>query len=561
MSEPVPPIAASEPRSSLRIFVGVILLALAYLLPGLVGHDPWKQDEAYSFGIIYNMYRTGDFVVPTLAADPFMEKPPAYYISATGMVHLLHRWLPLHDAARLTTAMYLCLALVFTGLLTRATWGRGYGVLGVLLLLSTLGLLQNAHFMITDTALAAGVAIGLYGLVRARESIAWGGLWLGTGAGLAFLSKGLLGPGVLGLTGLTLPAVFGPWRSLVYLKALLVAMAVSLPWLLIWPTALYLRDPSLFTLWFWDNNFGRYIGTAGLGSPARDLFWLRTFPWVTFPVLPVALWTLWRRRADASASDGVRVMLVASIIGWAVLFASNTARDLYALPLLAPLAVIGAGAIRRLPAWVVAGGYWGSAILFGLLAGLLWFLWLHGLAVGHAPELGLIGKHLPPDFQPAWRWGAFLGALVLQIGWTWVLVHFRPPQPAALVIWPAGLTLVWGLVATIHLPWLDQAKSYRTVFTELKHALPAHYRCVADLKDMRLRESERGMLHYFAGVTTEHIKRPQDTDCDLIVVETPVRVHGTEVDLGRNWRRIWEGRRRDDRRDLFILFQRIRTAG
>jgi hypothetical protein len=69
------------------------------------------------------------------------------------------------------------------------------------------------------------------------------------------------------------------------------------------------------------------------------------------------------------------------------------------------------------------------------------------------------------------------------------------------------------------------------------------------------------MLHYFAGVTTEHIKRPQDTDCDLIVVETPVRVHGTEVDLGRNWRRIWEGRRRDDRRDLFILFQRIRTAG
>ena len=80
---------------------GVVLLSAVFILSGLLGHDPWKQDEPYSFGIIYNMYLTGDLVVPTLAADPFMEKPPAYYITALGFVHLLDDWLPLHDAARL----------------------------------------------------------------------------------------------------------------------------------------------------------------------------------------------------------------------------------------------------------------------------------------------------------------------------------------------------------------------------------------------------------------------------------------------------------------------------
>ena len=90
-----------QPESRAALF-GLLSLLTAYVFLGLIGHDPWKQDEAYSFGIIYNMYLSGDLVVPTLAGDPFMEKPPAYYITATGMVHLLSPWLELHDAARLT---------------------------------------------------------------------------------------------------------------------------------------------------------------------------------------------------------------------------------------------------------------------------------------------------------------------------------------------------------------------------------------------------------------------------------------------------------------------------
>ena len=539
----------------------LILLALAYLLPGLIGHDPWKQDEAYSFGIIYNMVRTGDLVVPTLAADPFMEKPPIYYITATGMVHLLSGWLPMHDAARLTTAIYLAIAFLFTGLLARATWGDGYGAPAVLVLMSTLGLIQNGHYIITDMALTTGMAMAFYGLMRARESTAWGGLWLGTGAGLAFMSKGLLGPGLLGVSALLLPLLFARWRTRGYLWTLLVAFAWALPWLAIWPTALYLRDHELFMRWFWDNNFGRYLGVSDLGAPAKDLFWLRTLPWVTFPALPIAIWTLWRRGRDALATDGVRVALVGSVVGWGVLFASHTARDLYALPLLAPLAAIAAGAVRSLPPWAVRGVYWSSTLLFGLLAFALWLLWFYGLMFGHAPPWSALGRQLPLDFAPDWRWGAFLAAMALQIGWAWIIGAYRPPAPAALLAWPAGLILVWGIVATIHLPWMDQAMSYRGVFTALKQALPSGHGCIADPAVMRLRECERGMLHYVAGITTEHVERVEDTSCDLILVEAGADTRGTAVDLGRGWRRIWEGVRPADRRDRFIVFQREGSGG
>ena len=542
------------------VSLGLMLVAAAYLVPGLVGHDPWKQDEAYSFGIIYNMYLTGDLVVPTLAADPFMEKPPAYYITAVGLLHLLDGWLPLHDAARLATAIYLAIAFLFTGLLARATWAEGFAAPALILLMSSLGLVQHGHYMITDTALTAGMAMAFYGLVRSRSGSLWGGVWLGTGAGLAFMSKGLLGPGIIAVSALLLPAMFASWRGPCLFKALLVASVAASPWVFVWPMALYFRDYELFMLWFWDNNFGRYFGTVGLGPPTQDLFWLRTFPWVTFPLFPLAIWTLWRLRQGVFANEGVRVALAVSLVGWGVLFASQTGRDLYAMPLLAPLAVIAAGAIHLLPRWVVMGCYWISALLFGALAVVLWWLWLHGLIVGAPPQLAILGRYLSLDFAPTWQWTAVLSALLLQLGWVWVLLRFRPPSPSALLAWPAGLMLIWGLAATLHLPWIDHAKSYRSVFVELAQALPPDVNCVADLDDMRLRESERGMLHYVAGLSTEHIQHPEDTRCDIILVEARIRHHGTDVDLGSGWERIWQGSRPADSRDLFILFKRTANS-
>jgi hypothetical protein len=95
-----------EPVVPQAALLALVFLVAAYVVPDLIGHDPWKQDEAYSFGIIYNLVRTGDWVVPRLAADPFMEKPPAYYITAAGFARLFSPPLQMHDAARLATGLY-----------------------------------------------------------------------------------------------------------------------------------------------------------------------------------------------------------------------------------------------------------------------------------------------------------------------------------------------------------------------------------------------------------------------------------------------------------------------
>src|SRR5512137_1587692 len=89
------------------------LLFLAWMLPGLIGRDPWKADEAYSFGLVLNMLETGDLVVPTLGSDPFLEKPPVFYITATGFAKIFSPPLALHEAARVACIFYMILTLIF----------------------------------------------------------------------------------------------------------------------------------------------------------------------------------------------------------------------------------------------------------------------------------------------------------------------------------------------------------------------------------------------------------------------------------------------------------------
>src|SRR5262249_49345703 len=107
---PSSPLCSCMNRSSTIVTLSLIAL---FLFAGLIGHAPWKQDETYSFGIIYHFYTTHTWLVPTNAGQPFMEKPPLYYWSAVLMCHLLGSVLPLHDAARLTNLFYMALACVF----------------------------------------------------------------------------------------------------------------------------------------------------------------------------------------------------------------------------------------------------------------------------------------------------------------------------------------------------------------------------------------------------------------------------------------------------------------
>ncbi|KAF1030243.1 MAG: Undecaprenyl phosphate-alpha-4-amino-4-deoxy-L-arabinose arabinosyl transferase [Burkholderia plantarii] len=556
--------------SGWRAVLLVTALALAYLLPGIIGHDPWKQDETYTFGIIQQMLDTGDLVVPSNAGQPFMEKPPLYDWTAATLAWLFGRYLSLHDAARLASVLFAALAFGFTARAARVASGAArwldLRVLGpVALCAGSLIVVKHVHDMITDVALMAGAAMAFASLLelvigqtgtRAASRLAAPGL--GAGIGIALMAKGVFVPLVFGATLTGVLLLYPACRSRAFLRRLGVAALVLAPFALIWPLALLHRSETLFLAWFWDNNVGRFFGFSvpELGAENdKPLFIWRALMTLGFPVGPLVVLALVAGAWRAWRTPQMALPLLFGGIGMTVLHVSATSRQLYILPFIAPLSLIAAEAIVRLPIRVAIVWDYVSRLLFGTLAALTWFVWsvIATPGASRAP-IQWLGRWLPLDWTLPLNPALVVAALVLTIGWLWLLPSLRAAGVwRGPLSWAAGVLLGWGLIFTLLLPWLDVAKSYRSVFADLDHRIEQHWNAGDCMASVGLGESEAPMLYYFTGILHQPVARANDTRCTWLIVQGP---RALEPKLDDIWQPVWSGARPADNDEMLRAYVR-----
>lgn len=358
---------------------------------------------------------------------------------------------------------------------------------------------------------------------------------------------------MIGLTAVLLPAVAPSWRRRDYALCLLIAGIVALPWLLIWPLALYRRSPALFMDWFWINNFGRFWGFVQLGAEKTEpWYYLHTIPWQTWPALPLAMLSLWRTRRTGLQHRAVQLGVLAIAVILLVLNAAAVARDIYALSILIPLAVLAARAVDELPRRVDTFFTSLSLLLFGTLAVSIWAIWLIMIERGAPPSISWLAKYLPLEYHARFSAPAFALALVFTVAFVLAVIALRAARFRAVAIGAVGVTLIWAQLNSLWLPWIDYAKSYRSMAVSLRAALPAHYDCIAS---EGLGESQRGMLDYFEGIDTQRLETQARADCHWLLIET----NGVAPDSapGSNWREVWQGTRPGDNKERHRLYQKI----
>jgi 4-amino-4-deoxy-L-arabinose transferase-like glycosyltransferase len=527
-------------KGALALLIGVWLAA------GLFGRDPWKPDEPYTFGLVQHIVESGDWVVPTLAGEPFMEKPPLFFISAAFFTELFGSVLPLHDAARLACAFYAGLTLLFVGLAARALYGREAALAAVLVLMGSVGYFHTAHLLVTDNALVAGIAIALYGLAVHRERPLVGGLALGTGTGIAFLSKGLIGPGFIGLTAAAL--LLAPaWRTREYLRCLVIAALAFAPWGVIWPAALYARSPDLFREWLVVNNFGRYTGSANLGPELDHWMYVKLLPWFALPALPLAACSAWR--AWTKRDGRILMPMVATGVMFAVLSSAFNQRYIYAMPMFVPLAIAAGASAAELPRLLARALRWLGLGLGAIAALCLWGAWLALLAHWPAPLADTL-LAFRPGFRPALELPLALVALAVTIGGACLVVAGWRARLALSLGWAVSTTLAWTLFFTLWLAYQDYGNSYRALFADMKARLPEGSACIAN-RD--LGEPQRAMLEYYGGIVTVSESSPEADLCDVLLVQQQgyrARLPAHDPD----WLPLWSGARPGDVNERFWLF-------
>src|SRR5438552_7825020 len=184
---------------------GLVLLCTAWIALGLFGHDPWKADDATSFGIAFDMLKSGDWIIPQLAGSALPERAPLFYALAAAAASAFQAVLPLHDAARIAIALCLGLTLWLLALTGRELYGPGFRWLPVLIFIGCIGLWDRSHQLSPDLGLLPAFALALYALALAPRRAISGGALLGGAMGLAFLFKGSAASALIALTAVLLP--------------------------------------------------------------------------------------------------------------------------------------------------------------------------------------------------------------------------------------------------------------------------------------------------------------------------------------------------------------------
>jgi len=592
--------------------VFVVALLIGYFTAGVFGRFPWKADEPYAFGILWEMVVDHTWLVPSVVHQPFVEKPPLVFWLGAAFVKLLPAF-PAFESSRvailllvLVTASSLaaCAHTLHHEVVTwlRAVAGNGqatpsasaaapldaalYALLAPLLMAGTIGFAEHVHKLTVDLGQLAGSVLALCGVAQAGRAGALkdesersvrkatiAGMLEGTGAGIAFMSKGLFVPCALAVTALgclCIPA----YRNRSATIALIVAAVAALPWLVIWPAWLHHASSTLFREWLFVNNVGRFVGYTTLGGNNVSMgsrvvsMVIMGFPsivlaaWVALRVVDSRCARSWQFLRDAPGHAAVAIYLGVSL---AVLGASASMRDVYLLPALPAMVLLGLPivALPRRPARTLAAVL--VDIGFLLVAAIVMLVWLGLVVRGNVPDLpgmrSTMARYLPLPFKLSVHVAAaVLGVAALVV---WREVVRGATFAGAFVAWCAGIATTWVITSVLLLPWIDAARSYDATFLEVKRRVSAEPGCVATLN---LGESELALLEYVTRATITRsflghsgvgdISKPNRAAeaCPWLLVLSNGSSGPIAPDT-RYWSLVWSGARPADRNENFGLYR------
>lgn len=529
----------------------VILLAL-FVLAGLIGHDPWKNDDAIAIGVASDMLQRGHWLLPHLADQPFPDAPLYYWTAA--LTGALFSWLlPLHDAIRLASGLWVALTLFLLYRAGREWHGdepapHEFAIASVLAMAGCLGFLVHAHEAQPMLVALAGHAAAYWALALLPRKPWRAAVIFGLALGLGFLGNGFAPMAAL------LPLALLAWwhatdrklASQALVGGLLLGLAIAAPW----PIILATLQPGHFARWL-------HAELAQIGKPANMLQtawgYLALLPWFAWPALPLALWTL-RSKRRVLNEPCYRLPLLATAAVWLTLSVTFEARSSSALLLLPPLALLAAPGVATLRRGAANAFDWFAVMSFSFFCLLVWIGW-SAMAAGWPGRLAERVTKLAPGFVGEFRPLPFAAAVVVTIAWGWMLTTGQRQRSPwrGLVHWLGGLTALWLLLMSLWLPWIEYGKSYRSVGLAIKAALPARHGCVIG---RNLSDANRALIDYFAGIPVKAEKASGSVRCEWMLALRDAS-QGRNLELP-GWVVAAEMRRPSERSERFILYRRKR---
>ena len=563
MNLPNPAIVAQSavrrlPRTAL------LLLCVAYVLAGFWDRSPWKSQDLEALGYMLQLAQpaigeTANWFRPSLLGqhDPqlallpywmgagFLQWAPAGWedlfsrLPFMGMLGLTlaATWYAVYALARHPAAQPVAFA--FGGEAKPSDYARALADGGLLALLACLGLARLAHEAtpaLSQLCFASLIFVGLSTLPRWRLR-----------SGLA------IGLGMLGLTLSGAPSValwLGVGGSLIRAVAPIDPVQGRLRMLDLGLLALLcllcIATSDTLDLWRWRVVPHSMVDVHILA---------KLMLWFTWPAWPLALWSLWRWRAQLSQvwrypHLALPLWFVAVTVGATWFTGLSDRALLLALPGIAALAAFALPTMRRSLSALID---WFTLLFFSFCALTIWVIWL-AMQTGFPAKPAANVAKLAPGFLPEFSALAFGLALLATLAWAW-LVKWRIGRHRAalwksMVLPAAGAVLCWLLLMSLWLPLLNYARSYGPTVQKVQ-AVTGSATC---LQYAGISQAQGAALLFHAKVRLQAATQPNSECPWLVMDEKNLSLLANRLDaLG--WTPEATVERLGDRSDRLLIFR------
>lgn len=275
--------------------------------------------------------------------------------------------------------------------------------------------------------------------------------------------------------------------------------------------------------------------------------------WFTWPVWPLAIWTLWRWRRQLTARHVALPFwfaLVPLAATWTTDYSDRSL--LLALPAFATLAAFALPTFRRSASALID---WFNVLFFSGLAVLGWIYWI-AMQTGVPPKPAASVARLVPGFVPEFSPIAVVLAVAATIAWCW-LVRWRTGRHRAalwktLVLPAGGTALCWMLLMTLWLPPIDYARSYEPQIRAVAERV-GQPSCIAELA---LSRPHIAALRHHGNFNVQPLLLGTDCPWLLASPETIERLH-TIIPFDQ-WRFAGTLRRPSSAADDLLLYEKIK---
>lgn len=528
----------------------LLLLVFAWLWPGVFSHDLWNPTEPKIYGAIEYMQQYGQWALPQILGRWQLDTSPLYIWLGMAFKSAFSPWLmDSFSAVRMVSVGFMAIGLWAVGVAGRNILGRYQGRSVVLILVGSIGLVMPAHRMDSIPLVFAALSLLLCGLSFLRIQRAFALFILASAYVLAFYSGFLL------LLSICLAITFAmllqnPWRSKDSTITVLLAMILALPLCLLWPYALYKTNISAFETWWHYYSFADYGGIAN-GSMRFSLpYYAENVLWYAFPAWPLAIWT-WvnKKQVDKEIFQLTVTWLLIATLVLATLPKEYTENTIL---LLIPLALLGAAQLDSLRRGAAAFLNWFGIMTFGLLACFIWVgFW--AMNQGWPSKLAERAAYFSPYYKPDWDWFPILVAVSFTPLWLWAVTRKNIKGRQAVTNWAAGVTLVWSLLMTIYLHWLDDAKSYRPVVLQMEQSLPESLKIDIAKKQVCIGVEKDNMSIILPWQTYGSVGLNWDENayCQYRMIVGKDNV--LAIQSSKAWHIVWQGARPREKHEWFAL--------